>query len=94
LVGEIVLLDVVDAASARAFPEGLFELFDVFGGAGDDDFDVALVGVADPAAETDLGGLALDEPAEADPLYPSLHQIMADHEAIVPDGLLPKRGTG
>ena len=45
------------------------QLFQVFRLAGGDDFDLAVIGVADPAAQAKLGGFAMDEPAKADALH-------------------------
>ena len=72
--------DGVDAAAAGAFVELGAEFGEVFRVAGGDDFDVAGVGVADPAAEAELGGFAVDEPAEADALDAAADEEVKDHE--------------
>ena len=71
---EVVFDKAVDPASAGAAAEAPAEFVEVFGGAGGDDFDVAVFGVADPAAEVNLAGFAVNEPAEADTLYAALNE--------------------
>jgi hypothetical protein len=63
-----VLDDFVDAAAAGAFLERGAQLGEGCWIAGDDDFDFAVFGVAHPAFELKLAGLAMYEPAEAYPL--------------------------
>jgi hypothetical protein len=75
----VVLDYVVDAGAAGAFAEAGAKLVEVAGAACGDDFDVAVLGVADPAAEVELGGLALDEPAEADALDAAADQEVENH---------------
>jgi hypothetical protein len=74
-----VLYDLVDAAAARAFFKLGAEFVEIFGRAGGDDFDCAVVGVADPAAKAELGGLAMDEPAKADALNAAADEEVKNH---------------
>jgi hypothetical protein len=64
----VMLDEVVDAGAAGASSEAGTELGQFAGAARGYDFHVAVLCVADPAAEVELGGFALDIPAEADPL--------------------------
>jgi hypothetical protein len=80
---EFVFDDVVDTAAAGAFLELGAEVGEVFGEAGGDDLDGTVVGVADPAAEAQFRGFAVDEPAEADALYAATDEEVEDHEAEV-----------
>jgi hypothetical protein len=79
---EMVFDDVVDACAAGASAEAGTEVVQIFGSAGCDDLDVAFFSVADPAAETEFARLAVDEPAEADTLYPTLHVKMENHGVV------------
>jgi hypothetical protein len=80
---ELVLDDFVDAAAAGAFFEFGAELVEVFARAGGDDFDIAGVGVADPAAKAELGGFAVDEPAKADALNAAADEKVKNHQSKV-----------
>lgn len=100
-VVEVVFDETIDAAAARAAAEALAELVEVFGGAGGDNFDVAVFGVADPAAQVEFAGFAVNEPAKADTLHASLNEKMENHSATkasLSDGglgvQLPRRYTG
>jgi len=79
---EFVLDDLVDAAAAGTFLELGAEIGEVFGGAGGEDFDVAGVGVADPAAKAELGGFAVDEPAKADALNAAADEEVKNHRTV------------
>lgn len=76
---EIVLDDAVDAAAAGAAAEAGAEFGEVFYVSRGDHFHVAVFGVADPASEVELAGLAVNEPAEAYPLHASLDEEVKDH---------------
>jgi hypothetical protein len=79
---ELVLDDLVDTAAAGAFFELGAEFVEVFGRAGGDEFDVAGVGVADPAAQAELGGFAMDEPAKADALNAAADEEVKNHQRV------------
>jgi hypothetical protein len=82
-IGEFVLDDGVDAAAARAFVQLGAEVGEGFGVTGGDEFHFPAVGVADPAVQGELGGLALDEPAEADALHSAADEEVEDHISSV-----------
>jgi hypothetical protein len=75
----VVFEEAVDAAAAGAAAEALAQFVQVFCGAGGHDFDVAVFGVADPAAEVEFAGFAVNEPAEAYALYATLNEKMENH---------------
>jgi hypothetical protein len=77
--GEWVLDDFVDAAAAWPAMERGAQFGEAFGGSGDDDFNVAVFGVADPAFQFQFAGFSVDEPAKAYALHPSPHQKMLHH---------------
>src|SRR5665213_1347187 len=79
--GEFVFNDSVDAAAARALVQLRAEVGEVFARAGCEDFDVAGVDVADPAVKAELGGFAVDEPAEADALDSAADEEVEDHSS-------------
>ena len=79
---ELVFGDFVDPAAAGAFFELGTEFLEVFGWAGGEDFDGAVVGVADPAAEAELGGFAVDEPAKADALNAAADEEVKNHQMV------------
>jgi hypothetical protein len=64
----VVLDEVVYAGASGASAEAGTELGEVAGAARSYHLHVAVLGVADPATEVELGGFALDVPAKADPL--------------------------
>jgi hypothetical protein len=64
-LGKRMLDDFVDATATWATVERVAQVGEGFKIAGGYDFDVAVFGVADPAFELELAGLAMDEPAEA-----------------------------
>ena len=77
-----MLDDLVDAAAAGAFVELGAEVGERCGVSGDEDFDLAGVGVADPAAQAELGGFAVDEPAEADALDAAADEEVENHTML------------
>jgi hypothetical protein len=77
--GEFVFDDGVDAAAARAPVEFRAEFGEGFGIAGGEEFDFAAIGVADPSAQAECGGLAMDEPAEADALNTPANEKVENH---------------
>ena len=98
---EVVFDQAIDAAAAGATAEGLAKFVQVFSGASRDHFDVAIFGVAYPSAQSQLAGLAVNKPAEADALYPALNEEVENHiatKASVSEGglgvQLPARYTG
>ncbi len=76
---EVMFDEAIDAAAARSAAKALAEFVEVFGGAGGDNFDVAVFGVADPAAQFQLAGLALHEPAESDSLDAAADEEVKNH---------------
>ncbi len=98
---EVVLDEAINAAAARATAEAVAEVREVFGRAGSYDFNIAVFGVAYPAAQVELAGFAVNERAEAYALHPALNEEMKNHiatKASVSDGRLcvqlPPRYTG
>jgi hypothetical protein len=69
----------VDTAATRAAAEAGAELVEVGLFAVDEDFHIAVFGVADPAAEVEFAGLAVNIPAEAYALYPALNEEVKNH---------------
>src|SRR5436305_14468412 len=61
--------ELVDAGAARALAESGAEIGEVFDGPGRDHFHVAVLGVAYPAAEVQIAGLAMHEPAKSHALH-------------------------
>jgi len=80
--GEFVFDDGIDAAAARAFVEFGAELGEGPGVAGGEHFHVASIGVADPSAQAEFGGFAMDEPAKADALNTSADKKVKDHRSF------------
>jgi len=78
-----VLDDGVYAAAAGAFAKLGAEIGEVVRVAGGYDFYLAGVGVADPAVQVELGGFAVDEPAEADALHASANKEVENHQKSV-----------
>lgn len=78
-VFERVLDDAIDTAAARTAAEAGPEFGQILLCAAGDDFDVALIGVADPAAQIKFAGFTLDEPAETNPLHPALDEEVKNH---------------
>ncbi len=74
-----MLDEAVDAGAARAAAEAGAELVQIAGIARRDNFHIAVLGVAHPAAQIEFAGLALHEPAKAHPLYAALNEKMEDH---------------
>ncbi len=73
-LGEVMLDNAVDAAAARAASQARTQLAQVVGLAGGNHLHVAVFGVAHPAAQVQLRGLALHKPAKADPLHAALDE--------------------
>ena len=63
----------------EAFGVGRRRAAGVFGGAGGDNFDVAIFGVANPATEIEFTGFAVNEPAKAYALYATFDEEVEDH---------------
>jgi len=81
-VVELVFDDVIDAAAAGTFLELGAELVEVIGGAGGDDLDGAVFGVADPAAKAELGCFPMDEPTKADALNAAADEEVKNHGTV------------
>jgi hypothetical protein len=77
---EIVLDEAVDAAAARTFAQAGAQFGEVRGRAGSHNFHIAILCVADPAAQVEFAGFAVDEPAEADALNATLDEEVKDHD--------------
>ncbi len=76
---ENVFDDAVNAAAARAAAKAGAKLVEVVGVAGGDNFDVAIFGIADPTAQFEFAGFAVNEPAEAYSLNAALNEKVKDH---------------
>jgi hypothetical protein len=74
-----VLDDAVDTAATGAAAEAGAELIQVRLIAMDQHFYIAIFGVADPAAEVELAGFAVNVPAEAYTLYSALNEEVENH---------------
>jgi hypothetical protein len=75
----VVFEEAVDAAASWTAAKALAEFVKIFGGACRDYLDVAVFGVADPAAEVELAGFAVNKPTKADTLYASLDKEVENH---------------
>ena len=64
-----MLDEAVDTASARTAAKAGAKFGEVGGLSVGDDFDIAIFSVADPAAQVEFAGFAVDEPAKAHSLY-------------------------
>ena len=73
----------IDAASARAFVQRNLQLREQFSLARGDYFDMSLVGVLHPAAQTKFSGFAVDEPAKTDSLNAAFDEVMTDHDYLL-----------
>ena len=71
--------EVIDAAAAWTSAQAGAEFGKVFDAAGGDNFNLAFFSVSHPAAEVELAGLSVDEPAKAHTLYATLNQEMKNH---------------
>ena len=69
----------IHACATRATAKTDAELVQVSGLARGDDFHLAVFGITDPAAQLQLGSLALYKPAEADTLDAPLNKEVEDH---------------
>jgi hypothetical protein len=65
---QFLLQDGIHAASAGAFLQGLMEIGEVRRVTAGHDFDMAVFGIPNPAAQFKLGRFAMDKPTEADAL--------------------------
>ena len=88
---EFVLDEAVDAAAAGALADGGAKVGELLGGAAGNDFDGAIVGVANPAVKAELGGFALDIPAEADALNAAGDKRVLNHERQVSQSSIRSR---
>jgi hypothetical protein len=78
-VVKVVFDETVDATAAGAAAEALTEIRQILGGAGGNYFNIAVFGVAHPAAEVEFAGFAVNEPAEAHALYAALNEEVENH---------------
>ena len=70
---------VIHAAAAGSAAQAGTQLGQVFSATRCDDFHVAVLGVAYPAAQVEFAGLAVHEPAKAYTLHTSSNQKMKNH---------------
>jgi hypothetical protein len=84
LLGLVVLKFVfeylVDTASARPLAQLLGEFGEFSWAARGNYFNVASLGILHPSAQANLGGFAMDEPAEADALDAAFDEKVFDHD--------------
>jgi hypothetical protein len=83
LLVEIMLDELVDAGAAWAAAEARAQFGQIFDGAASDNLDVAVFGVAYPAAQIEFAGFAVDKPAEPHSLYASANQKVKNHRTLV-----------
>ena len=76
---EGVFDNAIDAAAARAALEAGAQLGEILSMAGGHDFNVAVFSVAHPAAQLELAGFAVNEPAETHALNATLNEEMKNH---------------
>ncbi len=76
---EVVLDEAIDTTAAGPAAQAGTQLGQILLLAGGYDLDIAVFGVADPAAEAQLTGFAVDEPAETDTLYTALDEKVENH---------------
>lgn len=69
----------VHTASARTGAQTCAKVVEVVRLARCDDFHVPVFGISNPAAQLQFAGLAMDKPAEANPLHAALNEEMKDH---------------
>jgi len=74
-----MLDEAVDAAAARAAAQAGAQLSQVGLAAVRHHFHVAVLGVAHPAAQVELAGFAMYEPAKSDTLYATLDEEVENH---------------
>jgi hypothetical protein len=74
-----VLNQAINAAAARAAAQTGAKLGEVGFTASGYDFDIAIFGVANPAAQFELAGFAVNKPAKAYSLHTALNQKMENH---------------
>jgi anthranilate synthase/aminodeoxychorismate synthase-like glutamine amidotransferase len=77
-----VLDEPVDAAAARAAAQIGAQLGQVLVVTVRHHFNIAVLGIAHPAAQLQLAGLAVHKPAETYPLHATLYQKMKNHELL------------
>ena len=77
---EVVLDDAIDTAATRPTTEAGAEFGQVLLGAAGDNLNIAIISVADPAAQIEFAGFSLYEPAVADPLHTTLNEEMENHK--------------
>lgn len=75
--------DLVDAGATRAAAKAGTQFAEIILGTGGYDFDIAVFGVADPAAEVEFLGFTMHEPAEADPLHAPTNEEVKHHPGPV-----------
>ncbi len=75
----MMLDEMIDAAASWTTAKTGSQLCEVGFISGGHNFDLAIFSVAHPAAEVELAGLAVHEPAKAYALYTTLNQEMKNH---------------
>jgi hypothetical protein len=78
-LGKFVFDDGIDAASTRALAQLYAEIFKSLRIACCDDFNLAGIGVAHPAAQAKLSGFAVNKPAKADALHTPTDEKVNNH---------------
>jgi hypothetical protein len=73
---ECMFHDSINATAARPFAERSAQLSQVFVRPGNNDLDVSIFRVANPAFKVKFAGLAMNEPAEPHALYPAFDEKM------------------
>ena len=73
---------MIDARGTWTLLQFLAQVAELLARAGRHHFNIAILAVAHPARDTQLRGLALHEPAEADALYASGHNVAASFEMV------------
>jgi hypothetical protein len=86
----MMLQDVIDAGATGAAAEAGPKFVEVVGRAGSEDFHVAIFGIADPAAEVEFAGFAVNKPPEADALHAAANEEVENHRMAS----LQKAGLG
>jgi hypothetical protein len=77
--------DSINSAASRTLSQGNPQLCEQSLFARGYNFNVSLIGVLHPAAQTKFSRLAMHEPAKANTLYTAFDQEMEDHNATKPD---------
>ena len=91
-LGQFMFNDGIDAAAARTLVQRNLQLGQNIWFASGDDLNVAVVGVADPAAQAKLRRFPLHKPAEADALHAAFYKVMDTMELQCRRAAIPMQG--